>query len=105
MEETIQTKEAAAAAPPADDVGATAPTPAPAAQPQPEPEPAPPAPKRRGRPPGSKNKPKPKPEAPPTALAAPAEEPPMTPAQMRVVRQLSRADRFEELLMQNTMEV
>ena len=29
----------------------------------------------------------------------------MTPAQMRVVRQLSRADRFEELLMRNTMEV
>eukprot|EP00439_Symbiodinium_sp_Y106_P031707 s924_g3.t2 len=134
MEETIQTKEAAAAAPPADDAGATAPTPAPApappaapaAQPQPEPEPAPPAPKRRGRPPGSKNKPKPKPEAPPTAPAAPAEaerpaaavpapvaepepeepeEPPMTPAQMRVVRQLSRADRFEELLTRNTMEV
>ena len=68
MEETIQTKEAAAATPPADDVGATAPTPAPApappaapaAQPESEPEPAPPAPKRRGRPRTSQS-PSPKP--------------------------------------------
>ena len=65
MEETIQTKEAAAAAPPADDVGATAPAPAPThappASPAAQPEPEQPAPKRRGRPLGSKNKPKAKP--------------------------------------------
>ena len=79
MEETIQTKEAAAAAPPTDDVGATAPapapTPAPPASPAAQPEPEQPAPKRRGRPPGCKNKPKAKPEAPPTAPAAPALQP------------------------------
>ena len=74
--------------------------------------------KRRGRPPGSKNKPK----APPTVDVAPEraaapvpapvaaaeepepEEPLPTPGTMRAMRQLSRADRFEELLTRNTME-
>ena len=70
--------------------------------------------KRRGRPPGSKNKPKAPPTvdvaaeraAPVPAPVAAAEEPePLpTPATMRAMRQLSRADRFEELLTRNTME-
>ena len=34
-----------------------------------------------------------------------AEEPPPTPATMRAMRQLSQADRFEELLTRNTMEL
>ena len=85
MEETIQTKEAAAAAPPTDDVGATPTGPAAPAEAE-RPAAAVPAPVAE-----------PEPEEP--------EEAPMTPAQMRVVRQLSRADRFEELLTRNTMEV
>ena len=46
----------------------------------------------------------------PAAVAEPPEppleepEPPPTPAQMRIARQVSRADRFEELLMRNTMD-
>ena len=87
----------------------------PAAEPVATPEPK----KRaRGRLPGSKNKPK----APPTVDVAPEraaapvpapvaaaeeperEEPLPTPATMRAMRQVTRADRFEELLTRNTME-
>ena len=79
----------------------------------------PPEPKKRGRgrPPGSKNKPKPPPPvvdvAPvraPSPVPAPVEEPEQapepepTPAMMRAMRQVSRTDRFEELLSRNTME-
>ena len=78
-----------------------------------------PKPKKRGRgrPPGSKNKPKPPPPAvdvasvrAPSPVPAPVEEPEQvpepepTPAMMRAMRQVSRTDRFEELLSRNTME-
>ncbi|CAE7317175.1 unnamed protein product [Symbiodinium microadriaticum] len=83
------------------------------------------APKKRGRPPGSKNKPKPPPQTVPAdpgpsseplpKAAAPAPEPEpkqpepprqpvrMTPAQMRMVRQISKQNRFEQLAMANSM--
>ena len=74
--------------------------------------------RQRERPPGGKNKPKPPPtvDVAPERAAAPVpaavagseepepEEPPPTPAMMRAMRQVTRADRFEELLTRNTME-
>ena len=91
----------------------------PAAEPVAAPEPK----KRgRGRPPGSKNKPKatpipavniaperaaapvPAPVAAPEPAPVEPEEPPPTPSMMRAMRQVARADRFEELLTRNTME-
>ena len=98
--------------------------------PEPERQPAP-KPKRRGRPPGAKNKPKP--PVPTTVPIAAEEDPPSldpvsapgpvlaqsgpepepeeepeppqpSPSQMSMERQLSRADRFEQLLSRNTMD-
>ncbi|CAE7477747.1 FV3-083R [Symbiodinium natans] len=119
------------AEPPAQPVVAEPPEPAePAAVAEPPTEAAEeaPRPKRRGRPPGSKNKAKP----PPTVAVAelpkhaelPAPEPQqephqeraqeappepqpvrMTPSEARRARQLSRADRFHELLLANTMDL
>ena len=104
----------------------------PPAQPVPErteaPQEAPP--KRRGRPPGSKNKPKPPPTVavaelpkPPQPVEPPQPEPQqqppqhpqqpvpperpsgMTPSEARQAWQLSRADRFHELLLRNSMDI
>ena len=84
-------------------------------------------PKRRGRPAGSKNKPKlpatvPAADAggggqPQPASAVPAQPEPepepkpkqrplhLTPSQVRMMRQISRQNRFEQLAMANSMDV
>ncbi|CAE7195794.1 unnamed protein product [Symbiodinium natans] len=126
---TRGTSPAEPAAPDPEPAATPLPAPAQPSEPSVVPAPEPPQPKRRGRPPGSKNKPKPAPptvavvaeppKAPPTAAPAPAQpsEPPaapqqqptepvrMTPSEARHARHLSRADRFHELLLRNTMDL